>query len=177
MSATLAPARSWSPLRIVAAFLMPLAVLGLLWLGGMAWFAYAFGRDQSRGLGNLEEPRAIAVFREHRADCERLRALLAEDGVVQDPLADPLPEPRRAEYAAALERIGAYGVRRCRRVGDGYDLSIDVASYGNFVHCAYVRFVWTDGTPPQDRPVVHGDPDFGRVTPLGDGWYLIYETM
>ncbi len=177
MSPQSAPARSWSPLRILAAFLMPLAVLGLLWLGGMAWFAWAFGRDQSMGLGNIDEPRAIAVFGTHRADCERLRAMLAEDLTVRDPLADPLPESRRADYAAALGRIGAYGIRRCRREGEGYDLSVDVASYGNFFHCAYVRFVWTDGPAPQGRPPVHDDPDFGRVTPLGDGWYLIYETM
>lgn len=171
------PARSWSPLRVVAVVLAPFAVLGLLWLLSMAWFAWSFGRDPSEGLGNIDEPRAIAVFREHRGDCERLRALLAEDRVVRDPLVDPLPVARRADYAAALQRIGAYGIRRCRREGCGYDLSLDVASYGNFFHCAYVRFVWTDGPQPQDRPPVHGDPDFGRVTPLGEGWYLIYETM
>jgi hypothetical protein len=171
------PPRPLSPLRIVCIFLAPFAMAGLLWLAGMAWFAWSFGADQALGLGNIDEPRAIAVFGEHRADCERLRAMLAADLVARDPVAELPHTARWDEYRATLARIGAYGMRRCRREGDGFDLAIDVASYGNFFHCAYVHFVWTDGPPPQDQPPVGDDPDFRRVTPLGNGWYLIYETM
>lgn len=96
---------------------------------------------------------------------------------VTDPLRDPLPEHVRADYEAALSRIGAYGIYRERSASEGLHFAILVGMEGNFFHRAFVHFVWTDGPAPKGQEPVADDPDFTRYDPLGDGWFVRWGTM
>jgi hypothetical protein len=190
---TAAPAadRGRSPIRSLLIAIAPIALAALLCLAAYCafcgWSYWMWTRDESRGLGNINEVQAIAAFREHRRVCDRLRELAIGDGIDW-----PLPAherlrhgvrhdvgPERAgTYRRLLDELGAYGVRAGWSTRqDGFACEIELASHGNFFHREHASFVHVPGgVAPPDRPPRGDDPDFERFTPLGDGWFLRYYT-
>ncbi|MBM4060631.1 MAG: hypothetical protein FJ265_05985 [Planctomycetes bacterium] len=166
---------------LLVGFACLLGIVLLLWF--VVWIVQcwivldAFGRDEARGRGDIDEAAAAAVFREHRDDCDALRQVL-QDARVTDTRWQQLTGPRAQQVERLLQRIGAYSYRVCVPEQWPFTVEIELASYGNFFHRAFQAFVYVpSGLQPVDRPPVGDDPDFERFTPLGDGWFLRHYTQ
>jgi hypothetical protein len=166
--------------RFVTSLLLAIGI----WAGvGVAFYCAVFlvfmatlDLNSTLGLGPIDDLQATAVFRTHRDDCENLRRWLLRDVGVTDPLRDPLPERFREEYAAALSRIGAYGMRRERIESGGLRLAIHLGCYGCALGGDYTDLVWTDGPPPVGREPTADNADFTKFMALEDGWFVRRET-
>lgn len=161
----------------VLALMAAVVACFMLYLAAVAVMSSLWTRDEARGLGNLTAAQAIAVFHEHRDACDRLRQLAWADGI-RRPFAQYVSQERAALYQQLLDEIGADTVTGGPAAPHEAVCDIVVGSFGNFFHCRYLSFVFVpDGTRPADQPPAGDDPDYRRYTPLGDGWFLLEQTM